>query len=345
MDRDGVLSGRERLWWRVIQIVVWLLGLGIFTALLVEPAIGIHAFWNVLIPLAPAILVFIPGIWRNICPLASTTLLARHLGTGSRLRISPRMHGLISLGGVVLLLLIVPLRHVVLDTSGPATALTIAALALLAITMGLLFEWKSGWCTGLCPVHPVEKLYGQSPIVRVSNAHCTRCQRCVEICADSTPELHPLLANKTRWHKVAGILMVGGFAGFIWGWFHVPDYAPGQGWAHLGFAYAMPMGAAAVTLALFLVLRGMLGHARQGALVRVFAAAAVACYYWYRLPALFGFGLIPGDGMLVDLSGTLPPGVEVLSHAVTTGVLLWWLAFRSSSRRTWAIRPAYAHTD
>ena len=42
-----------------------------------------------------------------------------------------------------------------------------------------------------------------------------------------------------------------------------------------------------------------------GALPKVFAAAAVCTYYWYRLPALAGFGPHPGTGLLVDLTASV----------------------------------------
>ena len=58
--------------WRAVQTVVWLAGVAILAALLFAPEIGIHAFWNVLIPVAPALVAFAPGLWRKICPLAST---------------------------------------------------------------------------------------------------------------------------------------------------------------------------------------------------------------------------------------------------------------------------------
>jgi ferredoxin len=335
------LTPRERFAWRVAQIAVWAVGLGIFLALLVRPTLGIHLFWNVLIPVAPALVVFAPGLWRNICPLGSTALLARHVDRRQRRTLSIETQGVFTLLGVVLLLLIVPLRHVVLDTSGPATAITLGAAGLVAIAVCLVYEWKSAWCSGLCPVHPVEKLYGLNPALTLKNAHCHACHRCVRICPDSTPGMTPLLAPGTRLHLWAGTLMVGGFVGFIWGWFQVPDYADGEGWRHLGAVFGLPMGGMVVSLVLYLVLQRLLGEERQGLLLRVFAAAAVACYYWFRLPALVGFGPFPGDGMLIDMTGSLPVWSVAASRACTTGLFFWWLVARKGVRRSWAMRPPF----
>ncbi len=328
--------------WPLAQFLVWGVGATILTLLVFAPKIGIHAFWNVLIPIAPALLAILPGMWRNICPLAITGLLPRHLGLSRRLKLSVVWQGRFSLIGVALLLLIVPLRHVVLDLDGHATAMVIGLLAIAAISAGFFLEWKSGWCSGLCPVHPVEKLYGSEPLASVPNMHCTSCERCVGVCPDSTPGMHSLTANKYSARTLAGILIAGGFAGYIWGWFQVRDYAGGEGWRHLGQAYGWPFAGMVVTLTLFIALRAALSKERELVLIRIAAAAAICCYYWYRLPALFGFGPFPGDGMLVDLRDVLPVWFPVASQAVTTAFFMWWLVGRRSGRESWGRRPAFS---
>ena len=339
-----LVAGRALVIWRVAQTAVWLVGLAILVALLFAPDIGIHAFWNVLIPVAPALVAFAPGLWRNICPLGSTALFARHVGLSKRRRLTPEWQGSLGLIGVIALLAIVPLRHVVLDTNGPATALTIGALAAVAVLMGLTFEWKSGWCSGACPVHPVEKLYGSEAALSVPNAHCEPCERCVAPCPDSTPGVHPLSSNGSATKRWAGLMMVGGFPGFIWGWFHVHDYVGAEGWRHLEVAYGWPMAGFAVTLGAFVLLTSVVPRGRHLFLIRGFAAAAIACYYWYRLPALFGFGLeaFPTDGMLVDLSGTLPTWFPVASRVVTTALFAWWLVGRRRGETAWGVRPEFS---
>ena len=78
-DATELLSDRARRAWRAAQVAVWLVGVGIVVLLFWAQEIGIHAFWNVLIPVAPALVAFAPGLWRNICPLASTALF-QHIG-------------------------------------------------------------------------------------------------------------------------------------------------------------------------------------------------------------------------------------------------------------------------
>ncbi len=342
-DPDGnrIPSGLELRVWRVLQTVLWLAGAGILVALLFAPELGIHAFWNVLIPAAPALLVVAPGVWRNVCPLGATGLLPRHLGISLARSLSLEWQGRLTALGVVLLFVIVPIRHVVLDTSGPATALVLMLLAVVALILGLIFQGKSGWCSGACPVHPVEKLYGQSPLFTPLNAHCGTCVRCVTPCPEAIPGGHPLSAKEPAMRRISGILLVGGFPGFIWGWFQVRDYA-GDGWSHLGTAYAWPFGAMGVSLLAYILLRAVTDPSRQRTLIRDFAAAAVSCYYWFRLPALVGFGVYPGDGMLVDLTEVLPDWFPIASRAATTllfiGLLVWW----NRHPGTWTVRPSFA---
>jgi hypothetical protein len=323
----------------VVQVLVWCVGAAILSALIVTPRIGIHAFWNVLIPVAPALLALAPGIWRNVCPMGSTALLPRHLGRSRRRRISEAWQARLSLVGVALLLAIVPLRHVILDTDGPATALAIGILVLAAVCVCSVFEWKSAWCSGACPIHPVEKLYGTRPLLTVSNAHCGPCERCVATCPDSTVAMTPQVSVTRTPSRLAGTLMVGGFAGFVFGWFQVPDYSGGEGWSHLATAYGMPFGWMAVSLALYALVGFFAGPKRKDLVAAAFAGAAIACYYWFRLPALVGFGPFPGDGALIDLRHALPAWLPLVSRGATTIFFAWWFVGRPLRGKSWSVRP------
>ncbi len=88
--------------WRTLQGLVWLLGAGILAALFLWPTIGLHALWNVLIPAAPLLVAVAPGLWRNICPMASTALFLRHTGRSARKPVSAELQGHMLLIGVIL---------------------------------------------------------------------------------------------------------------------------------------------------------------------------------------------------------------------------------------------------
>lgn len=342
IQAKSILDNRSKMYWRIAQILVGIIGLGIFFSLILFPEIGIHAFWNILIPVAPALFVVAVGLWRNVCPLASTSLLSRHLGFAKNKELNTKQQGRLQLISVILLLLIVPLRHTIFDTNGPATALVIGILALIAIYVSFKYNWKSAWCSGLCPIHPVEKLYGRKSLFVLPNAHCKYCVKCVNPCPDSTSSIHPLYKKKkTLSRKITGTLMIGGFPGFIWGWFHVQDYYNNEGWEHLISTYAYPFIAMIITLGLFLVIKKALVKKHEIILINLFATAAVSTYYWYRLPALIGFGLFQGDGMLVDLSQSLPNWTPVLLQISTTLFFIWWMIFNKKEMTSWVIRPPY----
>lgn len=328
-------------WWHRVQAALLVAGILLEGTLIVRPEIGLNLLWNVLIPLAPTLIVVAPGVWRNVCPMATLSLLPRYLCVSHGLVPSRRTTDVLGLLGVCALFLIVPLRHLSLDLSGPMTALMLLVAASFAFALGIAFEWRSGWCTSLCPIHPVEKLYGFAPLITVGNARCQSCRKCTIPCPDSTQSMTPLVTGPSPLAKGLGHLLVGGFVGFIWGWFRLPDYPGPVGGNEILAAYLWPFGGAAASLSAYAILRQLrcFGRGRE-VLPRIFATAAVSTYYWYRLPALGGFGPQPGTGMLYDLTSVLPAWAPQVSHLLTTAFFVWFLLMRSHPKASWMIRPA-----
>lgn len=246
--------------------------------------------------------------------------------------------------GLAALFLIIPLRHLSLNTDGPATALMLLLSALAAFSMGMAYEWRSGWCNSLCPIHPAEKLYGQAPSVTLANARCDECHKCTKPCPDSTRSMSPVITGPTHIERAAGHIMAGGFAGFIWGWYRVPDLAGAMvGVEDIVAAYAWSFGGALLSLALYGAARRWWFRtpAARRLLVKLFATAAVCIYYWYRIPALTGFGSDSDTGMLLDLSG-VAPFLPWVSRALTTSFFVWFLLLRKDPGASWLERPVMA---
>ncbi|MCB0630377.1 MAG: hypothetical protein R2824_19660 [Saprospiraceae bacterium] len=344
MQAGEVLQGKTLYFWRTLQYLLFIAGAGIFFSLIFYPDLGINLLWNVLIPVAPLILVLMPGLWRNICPLSFISLLPRRIGFSGKKRLKLAMQGKFMLTAVCLLYLILPLRHIMLDTSGWASAALLLLVGGGAFVSGATYEWKSGWCSGLCPVSPVEKLYGSKPLVTFPNAQCTSCRNCVIPCPDSAPQIHPLAQQKTPEHRLSGLLLAGGLPGFIWGWFHVPDFHGMEGWHHLIMGYGLPLLSMAFSLTVFCLLSKTLMQDHLLLLIRIFSAAAVVCYYWYRLPALIGFGIFPGDGVLVDLSRDLPFYAPWLLQLSVLLLFSWWLIRKPELQLSWKIKPPFEKT-
>lgn len=335
------LSSRSALVWRLTQLVVWLFGVALFLSLLIVPETGALLFWNVLIPVAPLLFVLALGAWRNTCPLASVTLLPRHIGLSKQKKLTPSQAGFLSLLSVLAFYLIVPLRHPLFNQHGHATAILLLVLVSIGMGLGFVYEWKSAWCSGLCPIHPVEKLYGGQPMVSVPNTHCRSCMNCVVPCPDSTPTMNPLLARNNRLQTISGLLIAGGLPGFIWGWFQVPDRYGNATMRDFANAYALPFAGLLLSLAVFLLLTIALGKKRQGVLIHSFAAASVTCYYWYRLPALIGFGVFPDDGALFHLAGIVPDWSVPVLRTVVVAFFIYWFMVRRSAVKSWTLRPAF----
>lgn len=328
--------------WRVLQVVVWIAGAAIFFSLLFFPAIGILVMWNILIPLAPALIALAAGIWRNVCPMATTVLLPRHLGLSLKKTMPVEVQAKLSVVSVILLYVIVPLRHPLFNTNAAATAILLFILLLAGLIMGFIYEWKSGWCSSVCPVHPVEKLYGNNVILSVPNAHCSSCMNCMIPCPDATPNISPLSAKKTLYHKVGGVLITGGLPGFIWGWFKVPDTSAVSSFSGIISVYKYPLAGLLITLLSYLLIRKLFKGVNQQFIIKCFAAAAISCYYWFRLPELFGFGEYPGDGLLVDLTSVVSSGLINIVRISVVLFFVWWMVLKSSKGRNWLIRPSFS---
>lgn len=335
------LSAGKAMTWLILQGLFWVIGAFLFICLTFFPELGLLLFWNLLIPVAPLLLVVSTGLWRNVCPLATTVLLPRHLGLSSKKIMSVKWQGRLGLLAILALYLIVPLRHAIFNTSGHATAILLFTCVITGMGMGLVFDWKSGWCSTLCPVSPVEKLYGENTWMSMPNAHCKECVNCSIPCPDSTPNFHPALSKKTIYHRLSSLLLVGGLPGFIWGWFHVPDHEGIENLMVMLSVYEYPLIGTLVTLFLFLLIKPFTPAHWERKLVGTFAASAVSCYYWYRIPALFGFGRFAKDGLLIDLSTVLHHQTITWICVGVTVFLFWWLVWRRPNKRSWSIRPAF----
>lgn len=58
-------SHNALLFWKILQVVFWLVGVALLYFMVFQPPIGVLLFWNILIPVAPALLVLATGVWRT----------------------------------------------------------------------------------------------------------------------------------------------------------------------------------------------------------------------------------------------------------------------------------------
>lgn len=337
MPATASTSPAHHALWRMVQSLV--LGTGIFMVamLLFQPELGLYLLWDVLIPVAPVLLVVAPGVWRNVCPLGTFSLLPARFKFSKQRRLSRRTQSIFFGISVLLLLVIVPARHVVLDQYGVVTGIVLVAVAALAFALGMVFDWKSAWCSGLCPVYPVEMLYGTKPIVRVPNVQCTTCTGCVSPCRDSKIATMPRDVDRTNFRGVMSGLFVGGFPGFVLGWYLVPpnlEIASLSSWIT---AYAYPFAGFGLSVLVYFV---VIFRLRRRVADLLFATIAVCVYYWFKLPVVFG---LSGDvrHALIDLSQHAAPwAIWVVRVVGVVGLAALLLA--RGKRLAWSTRPPVA---
>src|SRR5581483_6835123 len=149
--------------WQGLQIAAIAAAGAVIAILFAAPSTGLKIWWLFILPCLPLVWMLAPGIWRNVCPMAALNQYPRLLGF-TRGRSLPRWlakHGYVIQFGFYFAFISV--RAPVFDHSGPALAVLMIAALACAFAGGVIFKGKSGWCGSLCPLMPVQKLYGQAP--------------------------------------------------------------------------------------------------------------------------------------------------------------------------------------
>ncbi|QGW82502.1 2Fe-2S iron-sulfur cluster binding domain-containing protein [Variovorax paradoxus] len=271
--------------WRALRVVSILSALALATVLALRPTVGMPLFWGLIVPSLPLVFMLAPGLWRNICPLAAINQLPRRFGITRALTSRRLSHGAAFPIGIGLLISAVVARKLLFNSSGAATAGLMAAAMGAAFIGGLLFKGKSGWCSSICPLLPVQRLYGQTPFIRIANTHCEPCVGCTKNCYDLNPgaayladQYDPDPAYRNFRSFFAGV-----FPGLILGYYLVPS--PGEiGSVSTVMQMLLYMAA---SLTLFNVIEMLASKTRNVSPV-LFAATAFSLYYWFTTPVIVG---------------------------------------------------------
>ncbi|HMV31125.1 MAG TPA: hypothetical protein PKA50_03310 [Gemmatimonadales bacterium] len=289
------------------------------------PARTLHLLWAVVIPLLPLTFLLSPSLWRAACPLATLDLLGAPAGEPPSLgrAAGDRVNAL----GILLLLGIIPARRVLLEYDGGAMIGVLLALGGLAWLMGRTRPAKAGFCNALCPVLPVERLYGHAPLLDLGDTRCHPCVRCTTVgCVDRAPEEALVLLGGgsregVRWLRTPAGLFVAGFPGLIVAFGLLPDPGPVTPWR----AYGQVLGGVTLSWATALLCVGAL---RPGVVrvIRVLSVVSAGLFYWFAGPhmaaALRGgpaAGVALRVGFLLVVAWWATPGLRRLSAAVPAG--------------------------
>lgn len=307
--------------WQAAQAASVMGAISVAGLLILQPEWGLYVTWYVLVPLVPALLLLAPRLWRNLCPISVVHQLPRVANRSGRRRLkasTQRWTPAIAMTG---LFLIVPLRHPIFNVSGPALAALLVGVLVVALLGGLLFAGKAGWCSSFCPVVPVERLYGQQPLMSPRHAHCAECVGCSAPCFDR----HGARAVARMAGAEAGVdgretplwrtptsAFAAGFPGFVLGYFTVEPASP------IPVLYFHVALFTAGALLLFAVGQEVFRF-RTLSGVRWGAAIAAALYYWFTVPAViaqteFMWGIVSFPGWLT-----------IAARAVFLGLVILWL--------------------
>jgi NADPH-dependent 2,4-dienoyl-CoA reductase/sulfur reductase-like enzyme/ferredoxin len=216
---------------------------------------------------------------------------------------------------VVLFLVLVPTRRVLFDHSGPATAALLAGAMAGALAGGLAFKGKSGWCSSVCPLLPIQRLYGQTPFVTVPNSHCRPCVGCAKNCYDFNPRVAyqaDLHDPDPRW-TAPRKFFAGCFPGVVAGFFLVPGPPAVPPLRFYVAFFAVVLLSAGSFFALDALLR-----LRASLLAVGYAAVALSTFYWFTGPVL--------GGTVHDLTGVPVAAVSWPVRVAVLGLAVFWVA-------------------
>src|SRR5919108_1159140 len=265
--------------WQAIRVVTLLGAIALAAALVLVPDDGLYVMWKIVIPVLPVLWLVVPGLWRNICPLSASNQTPRLLGL-SKARTAPdwlKEYGFVIAAG--LFVLFVSLRKVGLDDSGPASALLLLGALGGGFVGGVLLKGKSGWCSSICPLLPVQRLYGQTPYKLVANSHCTPCVGCTKSCYDFNPRV-AFLADLNDPDKQWGAyrkLFAAAFPGLVLAFFNLPEARAGDEILALYGKLGLYLAA---SIAIFFALDSLL-RVSSHKLTTLFAATGFSLFYWY----------------------------------------------------------------
>ena len=264
--------------WRYVRLATVAGYVSLVVTLFTDPADGLFALWNVIIPLLPALFFVAPGVWRNLCPLAAANQAPRVFGFTRGLKaprwLAERGH-FVAIAGF---LVAVGLRRTVLNTHGFVIACALIGIITTALLAGLAYRGKSGWCSSICPLLPVQRLYGQTPFVTSPNSHCEPCVGCTKNCYDFNPAVayHADMTDADPDWGASRRAFAGLFPGLVLGYFLLP--APAT--IGIGTFYLQLAGCAAASAGAYFVFQA-LTRLTWVDVSALWGATAFASFYWF----------------------------------------------------------------
>jgi NADPH-dependent 2,4-dienoyl-CoA reductase/sulfur reductase-like enzyme/ferredoxin len=301
--------------WQVIRVGSIAGYLTVIAMMFVRPAAGLFVFFHVIVPLFPLLIFVAPGVWRNICPLAAANQIPRVMGFGRGRTVPDWLRNRSYSIAVMLFFGFVAARLSGLDGNATAMGEVLGGVVVVAFAGGVVFKGKSGWCSSICPLLPLQRAYGQTPLVTVPNSHCPTCVGCAKNCYDFKPRAAyqaDLADPDSRW-SAPRKFFAAALPGFVLGFFtmavRLDTPAPQK--------YGLLILFVLVSVGLFSALENM-SALSPATLTATYCAAALNIYYWFCGPSL--------ASALEQITDLHAPWLRWPISAVIAVLTLLWIA-------------------
>lgn len=302
--------------WQMARVVSVGSYVALVVTMFVRPAVGLFVFFGLLVPSLPLVFLAAPGLWRNICPLAASNQAPRVFKFGLGRTPPEWLRNNSYLIAAALFFGIAGSRLAGLDRHGPAMGAVLAAVLGAALIGGILFKGKSGWCSSICPLFPLQRAYGQTPFVVVPNAHCESCVGCAKNCYDFKPRAayQADLADTDPGWSAPRKLFAAALPGFVLGFFLLGGQQQLATLHKLALLVLFPL----VTAGSFYVLDAVFRQLSAPLLAVGYAAAALNIFYWFAGPVF--------SGALTHISGIPLGGLRWGITALVAVLTVLWVA-------------------
>src|SRR5687768_14591186 len=91
--------------WHGLRALVLAAVAGLLWLCFARPALALSLFWGLAVPVLPLVFLTLPGLWRNLCPLAASNQLPRLFGLSRGLTLPAAARRYAVLIGLALLFL------------------------------------------------------------------------------------------------------------------------------------------------------------------------------------------------------------------------------------------------
>src|SRR5262245_25269750 len=168
-------TGIPQFVWVILRLITLLITILLILLLAKNPVLGLTLVWALFIPLLPLTFVVIPGLWRQICPMAFLNQLPHIFGFSLNYTLPVKMKNLSYYIASLVFFVVVSLRSVSLNHDSDMLSYLLISVLIGAFIGGIIFKGRSGWCGTFCPLAPIQRAYGHAPITLVKNGYCPSC--------------------------------------------------------------------------------------------------------------------------------------------------------------------------